>query len=388
MITWAPIIPLIGGFPLGAEMAIGRKADAILSYTPFASNDSHFKKYWGDVPYVNLDESKYKGPQLDIAVSTCPCSALSSLNVNSSADYESVKWMYESTEYALKELGVKVLIGENAPGLYTPKGQKVVDELLTIGRRNDYSLSLMKTNTIHHGIPQKRERTFYFFWKGNRAPIMNFYNRNHKTLAEYLAEVSDDAKYTNLFNQKDILSDNPLFMFLKDRFGKEWRKVFLASGKQSIMKFALSEGFENELKEYVEKHCRKSSCRIDSIIEKVQSGGNFWDSTPNIFDDKINAVQGRLFQSAIHPTKERWINVREFMHLMGLPEDFELTDIKHTHHITQNVPTCTARDMTLEAVKFVRGELKLTDGDFVKQNNISQTVDYKEESVSLANFFD
>jgi hypothetical protein len=47
---------------------------------------------------------------------------------------------------------------------------------------------------------------------------------------------------------------------------------------------------------------------------------------------------------AVHPEEDRFLNAREFMHLMGLPYDFEIDDVKNClNHIAQNVTTNTAR---------------------------------------------
>ena len=60
---------------------------------------------------------------------------------------------------------------------------------------------------------------------------------------------------------------------------------------------------------------------------------------------------------------------------MGFPHDFEVRELKHLNHICQTVPVNTARDWTLQVLKFIQGELKLSDSDFVKQDNILQTLD-------------
>ena len=41
-ITWAPLIPLIGGLPLGAEKATGKPPEAIYSYEGFEANDGQY----------------------------------------------------------------------------------------------------------------------------------------------------------------------------------------------------------------------------------------------------------------------------------------------------------------------------------------------------------
>ena len=45
-----------------------------------------------------------------------------------------------------------------------------------------------------------------------------------------------------------------------------------------------------------------------------------------------------------HPTKDRFMSLREYCHMMGIPEHFEI-EAKHYEMITQAVPSATARDM-------------------------------------------
>ena len=44
-LTWAPHIPLIGGFPLGAEMALGKPPVEVYSLPGFGGNDLHYVNY-------------------------------------------------------------------------------------------------------------------------------------------------------------------------------------------------------------------------------------------------------------------------------------------------------------------------------------------------------
>ena len=56
-----------------------------------------------------------------------------------------------------------------------------------LGLEHGYTFSLMKTNTELHGIPQKRIRTFYFFWKSPTVPLLHYKkNLPTKNFAEYL----------------------------------------------------------------------------------------------------------------------------------------------------------------------------------------------------------
>ena len=43
-LTWIPHIPLIGGFPIGAEIALGTAPEFIASLPGFLGNDKHWKR--------------------------------------------------------------------------------------------------------------------------------------------------------------------------------------------------------------------------------------------------------------------------------------------------------------------------------------------------------
>ena len=64
---------------------------------------------------------------------------------------------------------------------------------------------------------------------------------------------------------------------------------------------------------------------------------------------------------------------------MGMPSDFELIS-GNLQHVTQNVPVKTAQDMTDEVIKFINGELPMTNSRFIKQDNLRQSIDYQEQS--------
>ena len=68
---------------------------------------------------------------------------------------------------------------------------------------------------------------------------------------------------------------------------------------------------------------------------------------------------------------------------MGLPSDFDMaTNV--LQQVTQNVPVCTAKDMTDQVIKFINGELTMTNYNFIKQNNLQgkiEEVDYKDVSL-------
>ena len=140
-ITWAPLIPLIGGQMLGAEKAFGKPPEAIYSFQGFEANDSHYVNYQQnvkgrDIKYVDLTEAK-PGRQIDVISGTPPCAALSQLNTGTSAESKGAgcaknEWMYEVFTRGIDDFNAKAVVVENAPALFTNKGKPVADALYQI----------------------------------------------------------------------------------------------------------------------------------------------------------------------------------------------------------------------------------------------------------------
>ena len=83
---------------------------------------------------------------------------------------------------------------------------------------------------------------------------------------------------------------------------------------------------------------------LQHIVKKRRGGFGYWDDSPRFMDgDSFAAVMKKTMMWAVHPEEDRFLNAREFMHLMGLPYDFEIDDVKNLIHIAQNVPTNTTR---------------------------------------------
>ena len=76
-ITWAPLIPLIGGLPLGAELAFNKPPAAIYSYDGFQPNDSHYVNYMNntrknDAKYITIENDYNPGCSIDVICGTPP----------------------------------------------------------------------------------------------------------------------------------------------------------------------------------------------------------------------------------------------------------------------------------------------------------------------------
>ena len=387
---WATMVPLIGGSAFGCYKATGVKPLFNMSYTPFAANESFFYRHWDDVPVYLIDEgadpTKDLEFQLGFVNSVCPCAGLSQLSTakpGSDARANMNRWMFESAEYVLGHVKPRVFWGENAPALFTNSGKHVREKLFEIGKEHGYSFSLYKTSTTYHGAPQYRDRTFYFFWDSEYAPIMNWYNRPMPTLEDFLNQIPPDI------SGQDELTCNA------DPTESLVRKFVLDATQLTHAEFVEWEGKKKNTKtsywRWIEKYSdfttvanwiarnhgkdNKEYHKVEKVAAKLAAGKNYMAPGPFFFYDKANAMVGRTIGGTLHPTKERFLNVREVMHLMGMPNDFEFSPSEAgatLNMLAQNVPSYTAADMATEVVKYLKGELEMSDKTFLMQNNFKQ----------------
>jgi site-specific DNA-cytosine methylase len=389
---WGSIVPLIGGMSVANKMATGTNPAFLLSYPGFAGNDAHCVNYFKDsTPYNVIDpetnllpesENKSLYHDVDFVSAVCPCAGLSMLNNSKGrgSDAKQNEWMYKSAELVLEQVKPKVFWGENAPGLYSPTGKGVVEKFQEMGEKNGYSLSLIKTDTFLHGIPQHRHRTFYFFWRGTEAPILNYYQRESPDLLEYLNRIPENASMMDLpFGMNTI--DNVWFNFLQDK-GISVSEVQNSRCK-SVLDFYVDHELLPDLIQWSEEkgHDRMKNI-AERVIRKKAEGKGWWDGSPLAPVGHINALISKN-SGIVHPNGERPISAREAMWLMGLPNDFEMVDydIKKQNHICQNVPVGTAKDWTNEVMRYINGEITEYGGRFVKQANASKRIDYRDKKI-------
>jgi len=386
--TWTALIPLIGGFPLGAERRIGTPPKQIIGYG--FKNDEQYLN-WANVTnsygieYTKLDESGevVSGPPIeyaDIVVATPPCSALCGLNTagkesaSVGAMAASTRWMDYSLREALGKIKCQVFIMENAPALATNKGAGVAARLIAAAKEYGYSSSFYKTSTNHHGVPQARHRTFYFAWKNPTAPILPWYNRDHLHFTDYLKEISPTDLQQDLIVNQTIINE-PCKRFINESLGiADWRQAIIEANVRTAFQYIhMHELMPTALKWFEEVSDEKGVKFMTHAIKKFGMNKGIWDGSIHVFDGHMNALVGRNVCDTIHPFEDRGLSIREAMHIMAMPKNFELLGgVKNFNMICQNVPVCTAADMIDAAIKFIDGELvDSSHGDFW-QNNESQ----------------
>jgi site-specific DNA-cytosine methylase len=113
--------------------------------------------------------------------------------------------------------------------------------------------------------------------------------------------------------------------------------------------------------------------------DKIKRGLGYFAPQPLVYKGSTNAIISKNMFWTLHPLENRFLSTRELLSLMGMPADFELIS-GNLQHVTQNVPVCTAKDMTEQVIKFINGELDITSSTFMKMNNLTQKVDWEEQS--------
>lgn len=393
-IKHAAIVPLIGGETIAQMKSFGFKPDYLLSYSPFSSNDSHLINYLGDIDYITLDTGGVHPHTVDVVSSVCPCAGLSSLSTSSNADSAVNDWLYKTTEYVLSSVRPKVLFGENAPRFGSEGGRPVVNKMLEIALKNGYTMSIYRTKSLLHGLPQVRERSFFFFWRGTKIPVLNWFNRPYIKYEDLIRSVSPTLTQSEVVNKNIPSKDDPFYRYILEEMhsGITHQEFFSMIPKTvDVMSYIEKNGISyKEVKPWMESNGYiKIASKLDAIQDKLDSGKNIMRRMSVIDKDYTGAFVGHLPFMLTHPDIDRYLTYRECMTIMGLPDDFELlSPKKNLNHICQNVPVSTAKDMADEVKAFLNNERELIDGKLFYQFNGNKTtrLECLEEKPELSNF--
>jgi len=385
---YASIIPLAGGMTLGAMKTLGGYPEYIFSWSDFKNNDKQLLNYFDkkNIKYnyhvIDKDILKEKIYGIDIVTGVPPCGGLSMFNSSNNKSCNSRgpnakqnDWMYKAANYVLEVIKPKVYIFENAPNLYSKIGEPVIEKLNKIAEEFGYSTSIVKTSTHLHGIPQKRSRSFFYFWDSLYAPFVKYYNKKTNDLATYLNENVNDNSDIILY---DNLEQDPTLKFLKEdvywgdisKLRYNMKNGNIKSGIDYIEKYK----FEEDYLKWCKKTNNKKGLKfIERVMRKRKDGKSYWNDSFIYYHTYTNAIIAKTLYRILHPVEDRFLNKGEIISLMGHPKDY--TELKNINMITQNVPVNTAADWINEARKFVKGELLISTQKFLKQNNIKQKVE-------------
>ena len=430
-IKWCAIQPLTGGMYLGTEKVIGHPAEFILSYPGVGDpifnkektlicggNEYHLMTYldkvgrrpeykvfnrkmfqndndmnpeiinsdlWTKNPDKNLDYSN-----MDLVVAVPVCSGLSTAT-NGSAEAKEARncnmiWI---SKYALRVIKPNIYIFENAPTFMGKRGDYIRVQLESLAKETGYSIDYYRTDTKLHDNCQTRKRTFIIFYKKEYAPKMEFENIQ-TTIEEYFNRIPKDKQMKD--TELDMEFVNPVNYFivcyLKERFGDKWREEV----NYNIFKYIIENKLWDEVLDYtnnratysMEKHRAYMNHFVDHFNFKTSQGKGVYHSLPNLLrnDGTCPAVMFKMVQSCLHPDYDRMLNMRELMHLMGLPHDFEMQGDPYRCYalIGQNVPVRTAYWIISEALKAYERDNDLDEKKIIRffDNIKQQEIKYGE----------
>ena len=396
----ATIIPLIGGEVLASTEVFGSKPDYILTYSAFKDNESHLLNYWNhEVPYHVLDEGGKHPHKVDVVSTVCPCAGLSLFSTSYGENNPNNKWMIETAKYVLGQMKPTVLWGENAPTFTGKIGEPIRNQLIQIGKENGYSMSMYKTKSLLHGIPQVRDRTFYFFWKGDKLPLLNYYNRPYTKIQDVITKEATGNSQTEVIN-KNIPTNDPYYKYLLEVIhgGITHREHFdKLDTSKTVVRYldakSLIEGHGHTYKQvgkWMESHgYDKEVQKCDRMYNKLKDGKNIMRRGTIVPKEFIGSFVGHYPKMLTHPYEDRYINYREAMTIMGLPQDFELLKPTRSYnHICQNVPFGTAKDIAFEIKSALEGKREFINYDLMLQSNPnkSHTILTKQVISTLTNF--
>jgi len=290
----------------------------------------------------------------------------------------------------------QVFWGENAPGLASNIGKPVVKKLREIAKQFGYTFSIYKTKSVLHGLGQVRNRTFYFFWKGEKIPQFEYIKKDHEKIEDTIRAVkrkSDDPM--NVLTNKSKPSNNPFYKYvLEEMCGGISHKEFIdtkITRSQNAMDYIEWNGRSyKDVSRWMEAQgFSKIAERCKTIHKKLSQGGNIMRKLCHFPKGTIGAFVGHMPNNLTHPDEDRYLTIRECMSIMKLPDDFVLHGgLKNLNHICQNVPVTTAEDMALHVEKFVDGRLdnQMIDTDFLIQDNTNHKLNFEKNSVQLDAF--
>lgn len=422
-IKWGCIQPLTGGMYIGAMQAIGHSAEWILSYDGLdavkkdkednivaAANEYNLrdwlKKNDLDVPYyvikdrdmfamdvetknpaifLNDEESLPDYEDIDLIVAVPVCSGLSN-STRASSDTKdarncNMQWL---AYYVLNVIKPKVYCFENAPTLVGDGGKEVRHYLENVAMKAGYSVLYYKTDTVYHHNCQRRPRTFvmFFKWAGEgmqRPPLLGY---EHETILipEFFDAISKDAP-----QQTPVRSSIHNYMvidFMNYKYGEDWPShltktnvvTHILNDKELYAEFRewiASSSYSDLDKERAFKY-------IDHIFYKKDMGKNYYSQDAALFVDLFPSVQFRSIPNMLHYSGKRFCTVREYLSLMGMPEDFILyggdADLAK---IGQNVPVGTAKFIVSQIVNVLNEWNYINredDVNMVYQNNVKQGI--------------
>lgn len=390
-IKWACIQPLTGGMYIGALQAIGHDAEWIMSYegldwikykedgSVFNSGNEYNLLKWlsnnnHSVPYYKIKDRQMFNPNikdtditvylgdeeklpnyenLDLVVAVPVCAGLSMVSTAKEDVRDTrncnMQWL---AYYTLNVIKPKIYCFENAPTLMTSRGEGVRKSLEKMAEDAGYSILYYKTDTVLHHNCQRRPRTFVIFmkWQGEgiQTPDKFEFEKATILIPEFFDAISKDAPQNEPI--KSFPHNYAAVDFMKYKYGKNWTNEVYFNLISDILWKQQTDEFKQFIihnENYSEPFKDKAIEYIDHITYKLSLGLNYYGRDACLFKETFPSVQFKSMPIMLHYTGERFCTIREYLSLMGMPEDFiiycDVNSLPKLSKIGQNVPVGTAK---------------------------------------------
>jgi DNA (cytosine-5)-methyltransferase 1 len=342
-----------GSASIGVERA-GFKLDRVLELCDDMNelNGVHWVHNRPDVPMIPPSEwetvdylrsATLSG--VDYVMGNCPCSGLSRINRNASADSASNVHFYRLFD-AFATFKPKTFSIENAPTL-TTTGYKIIKDF--VDRLSpDYNFTILSDMAGAHGVAMNRARTMLVGWRRDvfedKIPLIWPKQGKQPTIRDIFGDLPTDVRKSNVFNhneltQVDFATEVPeALQYAVDNRTTFIRSLHAVSTKDPAIFDRLDERKTRELKR---------------LSHKIETNDLKWDkSAAPLYWDGIAPSMTSLTR-LIHPSGTRQVSVREQARLMGYPDDFAFVSTGKL-----NVIQCLAQGVPAPFVEWVAREIK------------------------------
>ena len=284
---------------------------------------------WNNDDYLDNLVHKY-----DLLFANPPCSGLSAINRNASADNDINKHIYEVAN-VINKIEPKTFLIENAPTLIT-KGAPILKDIQKI-LSEKYRVTVITDLAGNHNVPMFRKRTLVVGWRRDifsRMPLIDQRMDNTFTVGD---------AFKNL-NEVDNMS--PIDLEDKYDFSRFYKYV---EPGNTVVK-TICDRFD-ELNSLLTEDEKKLILRAK---EKYDAGGSVWDKSPLRLELDGRAPSITSVNRYIHPIEDRDIYIRECARLMGYPDSYKFYDGSRV-----SVIQCVAQGVPVNFIKYISNEIMM-----------------------------
>jgi site-specific DNA-cytosine methylase len=305
-----------------------------------------FTKNYPDVPIVIPTEwenpeylAKLKEEKFDMLYANCPCSGLSQINRNSSADNKTNNHFYRVFD-AISGIQPKTFIIENAPTLIK-LGYPILKDLTHV-LGDKYRFTILRDQAANHNTAMKRMRTMIVGWNREYFDQIPLFHADKQPLFTVKDAIGDlyDAPFDKATNHVCIEK-------------REWGQYehlyhLIPEGKTSLMAFIdiwddIKDKFEEKDRTYIEKSKKR-----------IEAGEGIWNKSPYKSFENGHSPSMTSLSKVIHPVLNRQYTIREYARMMGFPDDF----IFYPEECATPVIQCIAQGVPVNFFQYVTKEIR------------------------------